>query len=279
MAQVGNNPEIPQQTVVNSGNIVVTSGSVTTTSASSTKNLNDSFSIAKGETAGYNIFNFYCEDEAVGTSRKVLWGLSGDPHVLVPGFAERLKIVSSNAADTAAGSGARSVFVIGADSAGNALTELVPLNGTTSVTTSNFFLRITRLLVASAGASAANVGNITVKNNAETQNMYYMVAGENVDHTGFKSTNKNENGYIETLVVATDSDATVEVILWVGAWGSFFIPQIKVLASGAATTVVPIHKNFSVAQQGDFKVTGQKLSTGGGSSATIKVQINGVLNQ
>lgn len=75
--------------------------------------------------------------------------------------AETMSLVSTSANDTAAGTGTRAVLVVGLDGDYNSIQELVFLNGTTPVVTSQTFLRLHQLLTAIAGSGETNAGIIT----------------------------------------------------------------------------------------------------------------------
>lgn len=80
-----------------------------------------------------------------------------------------VSVVSNNAADTSAGTGAREVLVSGVDVNYDPIEETVVMNGTTPVVTTQEFLHVqgaifpvsTGTRVTSAGSNRHNVGNIT----------------------------------------------------------------------------------------------------------------------
>ena len=71
-----------------------------------------------------------------------------------------LKISSGSANDTAGGTGARTVKIIGLDGDYIKINETVTLNGQTSVNTSKSYLRPYRLIVITAGSGGQNAGII-----------------------------------------------------------------------------------------------------------------------
>lgn len=80
--------------------------------------------------------------------------------------ASTLDVSSDNAADTAAGTGARTVRVFGLNAAGKPIHEDVTLNGVTPVATTSTFLRCHRARVLTAGSNETNVGTLTIQTNA-----------------------------------------------------------------------------------------------------------------
>jgi hypothetical protein len=79
------------------------------------------------------------------------------PH---PTTASVLQISSSSAADTAAGTGARTVYIGGVDGNFNEVSETVTLNGQTAVNTVNSYRYVNYFYVATVGTGTQNAGNI-----------------------------------------------------------------------------------------------------------------------
>lgn len=73
-----------------------------------------------------------------------------------------LDVTSANAADTAAGTGARTLEIVGLDFDGNPLSEIVTLNGNTIVTTSKAFWRVFGAQCLTFGSGRRNAGNIHI---------------------------------------------------------------------------------------------------------------------
>lgn len=77
--------------------------------------------------------------------------------------AQLLEIVSTSAADTAAGTGMRSVTVEGLDASYNEISETVTLNGVGVVPLVRRFLRINNCTGAAVGSGGTNVGVVTLR--------------------------------------------------------------------------------------------------------------------
>lgn len=77
--------------------------------------------------------------------------------------ATALEIVSDNAADAAAGTGARTVLVNGLDAVWEEVSQTVTLNGLTPVALVTPLYRIQSALIMSAGSGQVNAGNISVR--------------------------------------------------------------------------------------------------------------------
>lgn len=82
-----------------------------------------------------------------------------------PTTSESIEVLSSDAADTAAGTGARTVTVIGINNATELreISETVTLNGVTPVALTKTFYRIYRANVITAGTGEVNAGTITIR--------------------------------------------------------------------------------------------------------------------
>ena len=77
--------------------------------------------------------------------------------------ADQLEVLSSDANDANADTGAWTVAVSGLDANWDEISETVTLNGTTPVTTTASFRRIFRAKVVTAGTSGVNEGTITIR--------------------------------------------------------------------------------------------------------------------
>lgn len=120
--------------------------------------------VSKGDVEFHSsIFKFGRSN--VGSSEEVIWDGSGDYNFL--SSAETLVVVSDDTDDNfyTSGLGARVVIVYGLDNDFNMIQEVVLLNGTTPVITSQSFRRTFRALVVSSGidspVSDANQGTIS----------------------------------------------------------------------------------------------------------------------
>lgn len=94
--------------------------------------------------------------------------------------ADVLEVLSSNAADTAAGTGARTVLIYGYDSNYDFITEAVTLNGTSAVETTQSFIDIYRCIVTSSGSGVYNAGNITIRQKTGPITVGQIPAGYNI---------------------------------------------------------------------------------------------------
>lgn len=114
--------------------------------------------VARGQIYGHRGVTVFGYNPDVDTSRVTVWPYTGV--IPLPPAALQLKVSSSSANDTAAGTGARTVFVAGLDANHNEISEIVTLNGQTPVLTTQFFLHVNNAYVATAGSGLSAAGDI-----------------------------------------------------------------------------------------------------------------------
>lgn len=103
-----------------------------------------------------------------------------------PSETETIQVLSDNAADAAAGTGARTIRVFYLDenkncfdSNGEFLHEDFTLNGTTAVTGTNVASRVWRASILTSGSGLTNAGDITIRHSTTTANIFgYIMTGE-----------------------------------------------------------------------------------------------------
>lgn len=114
--------------------------------------------VAAGMIPGYATHYVFGHNDAVGATRETLWGQGG--FATFPASAVEMQLSSGDADDAAGDTGARIVTVYGLDASYLEVTENVTLNGQTPVNTTNTYIRVLDLTVASAGSTGWNEGII-----------------------------------------------------------------------------------------------------------------------
>lgn len=140
--------------------------------------------VAVGKVPGWTAFRKFGMNADIDGGPEEMWPL-GTIRTL-PAAAAVASVVSSSVADDGdpAGTGAWTLLVDGLDSAGLPVTEVVTLNGTSAVTTTQTFFRVNRAFVVTVGANESNEGNITISVGGNPQ--AYIEADEGQTHqTGF----------------------------------------------------------------------------------------------
>lgn len=187
--------------------------------------ISDELSIASGKLVGYSIVNkFGLNPDVDMAGNEDIWG--GDGYYT--GFAtaaEQLRVSSSSANDTSAGTGARTVRITGLDSNYAVITETVTLNGTSNVTTTQSFLRAHTMTTLTAGSGGVNAGVITVAQNVTTTNvMLSMSIGRNQTNNSAYTVPAGYTAYMTTLTAAcgTNGSAAIDGNIWARSFGGVF---------------------------------------------------------
>lgn len=114
--------------------------------------------VSRGQISWHRNVTIFGYNPDVDTSRVTVWPYTGI--IPVPAAALQLSVSSSSTDDTAAGTGARTVYLEGLDANHNTVSETVTMNGQTAVTTVNSYLHINNAYVATAGSGLSAAGDI-----------------------------------------------------------------------------------------------------------------------
>lgn len=171
--------------------------------------------VARGQIALHESFQVFGYNPDVDTPEESVWPAGGTvPH---PTVASVLKISSSNANDTSAGTGARTVFIEGLDSSYAVVSETVILNGQTAVNTTNSYLYVNKFYVVTVGSGGENAGNINAGTGTVTSGvpavLYDIIAvGHNNRTTGHYCVPAGYTGYmVEGLFSAGQASGSTAV--------------------------------------------------------------------
>jgi len=176
--------------------------------------------VARGQIGWHEpLFKFGFNPD-VDDSLETVWAEGGIYGYL--SSATTLKVSSSSANDTSAGTGARTVTLTGLDANYDELTETVTLSGQTAVDTTNSFIRINRMIVNTAGTGEQNAGVIYAGTGTVTAgvpaNKYATIAvGDNQTLMGLWTVPRGYTAYLTQshITVATEQNnkfATVSVV-------------------------------------------------------------------
>lgn len=117
--------------------------------------------VARGQIGGHRVVLRSGLNQDIDTGAdESLW--DGGGLYVFPSSASVMKISSSSANDTAAGTGVRTVLVSGLDPSYVEQQEIVVMNGQTAVNTVNQYLRIFTIASLTAGSGETNAGDLYV---------------------------------------------------------------------------------------------------------------------
>lgn len=116
--------------------------------------------VARNQIQGHKTLFKFGNNSDINGSLETIW--SNSSLYVYPSAAIQMKVSSSSANDTSAGTGARTIVVNGLDANYNEINETVSLNGQTEVLTTNSFIRVFRSFVVTAGSGETAAGTIYV---------------------------------------------------------------------------------------------------------------------
>lgn len=147
---------------------------------------------------------------SVGTTEATIWEQGGLYNY--PAVASTMTVSSDDAGDTSAGTGARTVEIMGLDENFGEVTETITLNGLTEVTTANSYIRMNRALVRSAGSGGTNAGVIYVGTGTVTSGVPADVFTSIAKEEGqtlqtLWTVPANKTGYLTRLIASSFGNA------------------------------------------------------------------------
>src|SRR5210317_188020 len=181
------------------------------------------------------------QNAVVGNSVETIWQQGG--LYSYPPSATTMTVSSSDANDTSAGTGARTVQIAGLDGDYNEISETIILNGQTAVTTTNSFLRVNRAIVLTAGSNGVNAGIIYVGTGTVTAgvpvNKYTTINGDGTNQTlqAFWTVPAGYTAYIYQTNISTgtssNTPAVLKTLLVIRPFGGVFnTKEIITISSG-----------------------------------------------
>lgn len=177
--------------------------------------------VTLGHIAGWSRMIFKGFNPAASAGNYIWTGGSSFTWRTTPTAAE---ILSSSANDTAAGTGAQTVSVLGVGTSYAATSEVVTLNGTGVVALANQYIHINKLIVATAGSGQTNAGNITARVSGGGATMQHMATGTSASQNSMFMTAANQ-AYL-SLNQVLGGNGKVDVIT---AFGQEFFSSAGVL--------------------------------------------------
>ena len=168
--------------------------------------------VQKGNVAGHSmVHKFGRNDELPNGSWEVINLLGSTWPILSAATTVRIK-AGGNAADTAAGAGAREVTVQGIDSNGDETSETIATAGASasSATTASFW-RIHRAWVSSVGTyGSANTAAVTIENSGGGTDLIQIAADEGQTQFAGFTIPSGKTGYLISLHLTVDASKAAD---------------------------------------------------------------------
>lgn len=179
--------------------------------------------VARSEATAIKSVKKFGRNSAVGTSF-VPVSLGGVYRTPQSGSATTVRVkAGGNANDTAAGSGAREVTIIGTDENFTEVTETIATNGASaSLSTTAIFTRIYRAFVSKSGTYASatagsHSGDIVIENTAGTED-WLTIESTNFpkgqSEIGAYTVPAGVSGYVKLRNISIDSGKTVDMVFF-----------------------------------------------------------------
>lgn len=207
---------------------------------------------------------------SIGASWETVWTGGGIYKYL--SSAEILKVSSTDADDTAAGTGARTVEIFGLDENYLRQGETIALTGQSSVATTQRYLRIYRAIVRSAGEAGGNVGTLNVKDNADSLVLLIVEPELNQTLMAVATVPMGCTGYLIDWYASVSSMAPklVELAIFIRPFGEVFQIKTHVVVSQTAYRD-DLRFPMVVNGRSDIEVRGKATGAGGDVSAGFRM--------
>lgn len=191
--------------------------------------------------------------------------------------ATDLEIVSSSTADTAAGTGARTVRIRGLNTAYEEIETIVTLNGTTPVALAIPFFRINNVDLVSAGSGLINAGDVTTRDAGAGTTRAIMPTGYGTDRQSQFTVPAGHTLVVYDTITSinrptSSRDATVTAYMGVPA-NSFYRLLTETSVNGNPFQFAR-HAPFPVAEKNDL---GMRVTYVSATNTDITGAIVGVL--
>lgn len=159
------------------------------------------YETARGKRQGFTTWNKYGYNSDIDTgAAETVWSVGGLLTRLTA--ASTLQIVSTSANDiNTSGTGAWSIIIYGVNANFEAVTEVVNLNGTTPVVTTNSYRGINSMAIYLAGTSGQNAGNINATATTGGTTQGQIPIGEGSTQQAFFFTQANHSVLIDSLLI------------------------------------------------------------------------------
>ena len=241
------------------------------------KNEDFPLQVSRGQIQGHETFCQFGINSDVGASLETVW--VGGGSYTFPSSTTTTTISSSNANDTSAGTGARTVFVEGLNANYERVTETASLNGQTGVTLANAYLRVNKVTILTAGSGGTSAGSIFVGTGTVTTGVPAVIlnrtgSSSNESESGFYSVPVGYTAFITRWTMSSSNNTANEAtrfILRVRPFGGVFGYKAVYNIPGNGIYECEAAYPIPLPEKADLEVVA--LATAGSSYVTTQLQI------
>lgn len=199
-----------------------------------------------------------------------IWNVGGLQVYLTS--AELMDLVSTDANDTSAGTGAQTIAIEGIDGNFDEVLEVISLNGLTPVTTVNSFLRIYRMVTIAAGTTASNEGVVTITSATSANIQGQMDISQNSSSTFQYTIPRAKTGLLTHFTVTTGSNDQTDFSFFARLEGGVFLLANENQVIGNVFDI-PFVPNQMVPEKTDIRLLSRQIAGGGSVSVTAILQL------
>jgi hypothetical protein len=241
------------------------------------KNEDFPLQVSRGQIQGHETFCQFGINSAVSQTLETVW-VGGDAYAF-PSSATTTTVSSSNANDTVAGTGARTVLIDGLNANYERVTETASLNGQTGVTLTNQYLRINKVTILTAGDGGTSAGSIFAGTGTVTTGVPAVVinrtgSSSNESESGFYSVPVGYTAFITRWTMSSSNNTANEAtrfILRVRPFGGVFGYKAVYNIPGNGIYECEAAYPIPLPEKADLEVVA--LATAGSSYVTTQLQI------
>jgi hypothetical protein len=224
--------------------------------------------VQQGKVPGYTMVNKFGYNPSIGSlAFETIWETGGN--YPWQSTAVTVDVVSDNTNDDVAGTGARTLRIQGLDGSYNFAEETVDMDGTTTVTTTQTFLRVFRMSVETAGTSGNNEGTITATYTGGSDVAATITSGNGQTLMCLYTIPANYTGYLLSMNISSGKDQEMDFkfiqrdnSVTNGAFQTKQFLNVR----GGQTTVIFNAINI-IPQKSDIYVSGKASSTSSSSAS------------
>jgi hypothetical protein len=224
--------------------------------------------IQQGKVPGYSMVNKFGYNSSIGSGAfETIWE-TGDNYPW-QSTAVTVDVVSDNTNDDVAGTGARTLKIQGLDGSYNLAEETVDMDGTTTVTTTQTFLRVFRMSVETAGSTGNNEGTITVTYTGGSDVAATVTAGNGQTLMTLYTIPAGYTGYLLSMNISSGKDQEMQFKFIQkdnSVANAAFQTKQFLDVRGGQTTVIFNAINV-IPQKSDIYVSGKASSTSSASAS------------
>lgn len=172
--------------------------------------------VARGQIRGHQVRHIFGYNPDVDSgAEETIWTAGGlYTHTDTPVV---MKVSSTSANDTSAGTGARQIYILGINSTGAEVSETVTLNGQTGVNTTHTYTAIQSASVVSVGSGKENAGSISIGTGTITAGVPAVIHGhilaeQNQSLMGHFTVPIGYTGYLTAGSISSGTENTSQYI-------------------------------------------------------------------